>query len=220
LADALSALGVVLGRLGELEEAEGLLVEAVDVYVELGDGKGVASSRCNLGAVRGGLGDLEGAEGLLTEALDMNQAHEDDYGIAVSLNNLGIVFWGKGDLTEAEAHLEKGLSLVGDHTPSMESLGKELATSVLDNLARVRFCSNGFMDDLLRRLPGGYSLEDIDILRGWMSMLEGHSLASQGRWEEAWELVEAGERVIEGLGDLRPSRFAWQGVRLVGDRGG
>ena len=134
------------------------------------------------------------------------------------MNNLGIVFSGKGDLAEAEAYFEKCLSLVGDYKPSSESLGKELATSVLDNLARVRFCSNGFIDDLLGRLPGGYSLEDIGILRGWMSMLEGHSLASRGRWEEAWELVEGGERVIMGLGDLRPSRFAWQGVRLVRDR--
>jgi hypothetical protein len=25
--------------------------------------------------------------------------------------------------------------------------------------------------------------------------------------------------MVEGLGVLRPSRYAWQGVRLVGDRG-
>ena len=206
--------------MGELQEAEKLLVEAADAYAELDDGEGVASSRSNLGAVRGGLGDLEGAEEILAEALEMNREHEDHYGVAVSLNNLGIVFWEKGDLAEAEAHFEKCLSLVGELKSSGESLRKELATSVLDNLVRVRFCSNGFMDDLLGRLPGGYSLEDIGILRGWMSMLEGHSLASQGRWEEALKLVEAGERVIAGLGDLRPSRFAWQGVRLVGDLGG
>jgi hypothetical protein len=96
----------------------------------------------------------------------------------------------------------------------------ELIVSVLDNLARVRFGSNGLMDDLFGRVPSGVSLEDVGILNGWKSMLDGHKLASQGRWEEALGLVESGERAIEGLGDLRPYRYAWQGVRLVGDRGG
>ena len=70
------------------------------------------------------------------------------------------------------------------------------------------------------RVPGDCSIEDIGILKGWRLMLEGHSLASHGRWEEALVLVEGGERLIEGLGELRPSRYTWQGVGQVGDRGG
>jgi tetratricopeptide (TPR) repeat protein len=191
----------------------------MEVYVELEDGEGVASARCNLGAVRGGLGELEGAEEDLAEALEMNREREIDYGVAVSLNNLGIVFWGKGEIAEAEAHFEKSFSLVRDLKPLRGGLKRALLVSVLDNLARVRFGSNGLMDDLFGCVPSGVSLEDVGILNGWKSMVEGHSLASQGRWEEAWELVESGERMVEGLGDLRPYRYAWQGVRMVGDRG-
>ena len=76
------------------------------------------------------------------------------------------------------------------------------------------------VDDLFGHVPGDGSLEEIGILEGWKSMLDGHSIASRGRWEEAWELVERGEKMVEGLRVLRPSRYAWQGVRLVGDRGG
>ena len=158
--------------------------------------------------------------GHLEEALELNRGRGDDYGVVVSLNNLGIVVWERGECGEAKAYFEKSLGLVGDLKSMGESLRRELVVSVLDNLARVRFGSNGLMDDLFGRVLGGGSLEEIGILEGWKSMLDGHSMASRGRWEEAWELVERGERMVEGLGLLRPFRYAWQGVRLVGDRGG
>jgi tetratricopeptide (TPR) repeat protein len=173
-----------------------------------------------LGAVKGGQGELEGALGLLEEALELNRGLGDDYGVAVSLNNLGIVVWERGECGEAEAYFEKSLGLVGDLNLLGESLRRKLVVSVLDNLARVRFGSNGLVDDLFGSVPGDGFLEEIGVLKGWKSMRDGHSTASRGRWEEAWELVERGERMVEGLGVLRPSRYAWRGVRLVGDRAG
>lgn len=65
------------------------------------------------------------------------------------------------------------------------------------------------------RVLGGGSLEEVGIPEGWKSMLDGHSMASRGRWGEAWELVERGERMVEGLGVLRARSSGWTGTSCL-----
>jgi tetratricopeptide (TPR) repeat protein len=206
-AEALNNLGVVLGRSGDLDGAEGALRGALEVYEGLDCLGGVASARLNLGVVSGERGEFVEAGELLDRSLEVLGESGDQYGYAACLNDLGVISWGSeegaGERFEEALGFARGLGLPG-------GLMVEMMGSVLDNLARVRLGSNRGVDDLLE-LASELSLE-VEALEGWGFLREGHELAARGLWGEAHELVVRGRRALGGSG---PSRFVWLSVGVV-----
>ncbi len=107
-------LGLVLARLGRLEEAG----EAHRRALEIDDG--LACAHNNLGMVLSAAGDASGAEAAHRRAIEL------DPGNAEAHNNLGNVLAVSGRAGEAEASYRQALTLKPDFTMALSNLGSVL----------------------------------------------------------------------------------------------
>jgi hypothetical protein len=89
---------------------------------------------------------------------------------------------------------------------------RELIIAVLENLSRIRMAANEPLDDLCEYMDSR-SIE-VDALKGWRLMRQGHLLASKGLWNEAWMMTERGDRALGCRGALAPTRFVWSSIGL------
>ncbi len=88
-ARALHVAGLALGKLRRNREAVDSLVEARDLYRELGDGAGLARVQDTLASVQASLGQLEAAASLYAISLVRKVLAGDRQGVALTLGNLG-----------------------------------------------------------------------------------------------------------------------------------
>ena len=100
---ALGNLGNIAYTRGDLDEAERLYREALEIFSTLGSLKGQAAVPGNLGIIAWTRGDLDEAERLFNEALELNRKLGSLEGQANQLGNLGIIAEERGDLAQAAA---------------------------------------------------------------------------------------------------------------------
>jgi tetratricopeptide (TPR) repeat protein len=111
-------LGIARAYQGDLERANALFEESLELYREAGDGWGIAEILNNLGLIAGAQGQIDGARVLLEESLKVRRELGDKRGIAMSLFNLGEGLL-DDDFERTEVMIEEGLRLwraLGDKT--------------------------------------------------------------------------------------------------------
>jgi len=132
----LSSIGMGYHGIGRYEQAEPLLLEALDLYRRtLGESAPEVAESCyKLGCVVQRRGDYPRAQGLLERAYDMQRVRSADGGLdaALTLDRLGAVVWVQGDTPRGEETLKRALEihrrlLGGDHPRIVMSLHR-LAT--------------------------------------------------------------------------------------------
>jgi serine/threonine-protein kinase len=115
LAAALSALGVVLKERSELDRAEALEQEALQLRKRLFGARSpqVALSLSELASIASAKGQLDDSERLYREALAIDRkAYGDEHTmVAKDFDNLGVVLWRKGAYDQAEGAYEPALRL-------------------------------------------------------------------------------------------------------------
>ena len=134
----LDNLGVVLGNLGELAEAQKIFEHALAIReARLGtDHPDVGWSLSNLGVVLGKLGALPKAREMLERALVIRLARlgGDHPDVATNLSSLGVVLGALGKLPEAQTMLEQALVIrqtrLGSGHPATRRTRDSLATVV------------------------------------------------------------------------------------------
>jgi tetratricopeptide (TPR) repeat protein len=104
-------IGRTLIRLGRLDEARHSLVEAVRIWVDLGDTVGQAHDRLNLGEVYMRLGQLDEALRHAHQALDLYLEAGHESGQANALNNCGYLYAQLGEHEQALWQCEQALRL-------------------------------------------------------------------------------------------------------------
>jgi DNA-binding SARP family transcriptional activator len=132
--DALSSLGAVLRRLGQLGEAIGPLNEAM--LLEQDQGRLRPGTVGRLGVVRWELGQLREAAELHARALTMYRTIGSVAGQAVALANLGETLLLLGEIDPAAEHLSRAIELyreVGNRDGEVEAMcGRAIAYSYQD----------------------------------------------------------------------------------------
>ncbi|KAL7559985.1 hypothetical protein ACA910_013482 [Epithemia clementina (nom. ined.)] len=128
VASAISCMGNVKNRLGELDEALQQYMEALDIYkaiqdkVTSADSKAVAIRDVTatlkvIGMVRAKMGDLDGAMGFFTEAMTLLRSpcvESSPIGREITasvLARMGSIFVKKGDLDQAMEHYREAYEL-------------------------------------------------------------------------------------------------------------
>ena len=111
-ARALEGAGVHARDWGDLNEAQRLHEQAMDLRREAGDTAGVVSSLNNLGTLANMMGDFDRARSLYEECLAAGRKNNDAIGIIASLSNLGMVARSQGELARARALYEECLTAV------------------------------------------------------------------------------------------------------------
>jgi tetratricopeptide (TPR) repeat protein len=117
VAKALSALGDIEWREGDLESATTTLQRAIAIFEELGDREGVARAHRSLGMADLIVGEYRNARTSLEAALEASRAAEDVRGEAWALQNLAWIAYVDGRPDESEGRLHQSLVLfeqIGD----------------------------------------------------------------------------------------------------------
>jgi predicted ATPase/DNA-binding CsgD family transcriptional regulator len=107
----LLAAGIMAGRLGNVERAQHLLTESIDLFRAGGDQKRLAFALFTLGVGAQRQGDYEAARLRLAESLEVSRAAGDQPGIGLALSSLGLVASYQGREAEARALSEESLVL-------------------------------------------------------------------------------------------------------------
>jgi predicted ATPase/transcriptional regulator with XRE-family HTH domain len=107
----LSWAGVMVGDLGEVEQARAHLNEALALARRLGDPTEIATALNNLGVMAFRQADYDAAQALHEEGLSLERAHSRPTGIASALHNLGNVAYRRGDHATARSRYEEALAL-------------------------------------------------------------------------------------------------------------
>ncbi|MBM3186756.1 MAG: tetratricopeptide repeat protein, partial [Bacteroidetes bacterium] len=92
---------------GQIEKAEKLQLEALNIRRQLGDMKGISTSLAIIGHLNKEKGDFDKAVKLYLESIEIKKQLGDKKGISSSLFNLGNLYRDKNKIEEAETiHLE------------------------------------------------------------------------------------------------------------------
>jgi DNA-binding winged helix-turn-helix (wHTH) protein/tetratricopeptide (TPR) repeat protein len=120
-ARTLNDLAVLFYQHGDLDKAEKMWREAIDVFRAVGDTEGLAASSNNVGDVLLTRGRLTEARKLLEQAIAGYQLVGDRSGIALVKADLGSIALQRAELSEAQANYEKAFAIgseMGDKSAS------------------------------------------------------------------------------------------------------
>jgi predicted ATPase/class 3 adenylate cyclase len=126
-AAAISGAAFLAEAQGDLERAQALHEEALVLYQESGDMKGVAGALGGLGTIARQRGDLDTARSRHQDALDTWRRLGDAAGAAGALLDLGLTRQLEGDYAGAEPELLEGLDLfrqAGDRSGEAHALNR------------------------------------------------------------------------------------------------
>ncbi|HLJ68138.1 MAG TPA: tetratricopeptide repeat protein [Chloroflexota bacterium] len=130
-AKATQFAGTLAYEQGNLDDAERFYLAARQLYLDLGDVRGLAAVATGLGNVAWERADFETARTLFESSLNLHQQVGDDIGAAAALNNLGNVACDEENLTDAERFYQRALELYRDRR------NRRGAAVVLNNLGAV-----------------------------------------------------------------------------------
>jgi tetratricopeptide (TPR) repeat protein len=224
-AKALWGLGYLATLQGDQERGRSSLGEALALYRELEDKKGIANSLSNLGRIEMVRGDHDSTRTLLEEGLEVARESGDEWTIGYALNTRALWAHDQGDLEGANALWEEALALgrkLGDTvrvSTVLHSMG--YAQCVLGNHERAEVLAGEALalSREMKDTPG----EALSILTLGIAKMQGgeleraealveESLALHrelGLDRDAAECLEVMAEVAGGLGEERRAARLW-----------
>jgi predicted ATPase/DNA-binding SARP family transcriptional activator/Tfp pilus assembly protein PilF len=133
-ARVLTGAGRLACAQGDYPEARSLFQQTLEIFQELSDKRGIASSWVNLGLVASMQGNHSEARAFYEQALALHRAIGNLYGVATALGNLGGVAWEQGEYATARAFYEEELA-IRRHLREPEGIASSL--SALGGLAQL-----------------------------------------------------------------------------------
>ena len=112
-------------RQGDLDVAERLYAEALELFRELGDDDEVGRAIAELGGVALARGDFDGASALYEESVPIFRAQQNNVRLAVALSNLGAIANMRKEPEAAIGYLEDAIALARE-TGDQDGLGISL----------------------------------------------------------------------------------------------
>jgi predicted ATPase len=198
---ALEGLSWLANEQGDLDRAEAIAEEGLELSVEAGiEGSVAASLRLILGEVAERQGDHRRAQGLFEDGLKLHRQSGDRRGVAWALGGLGNLYYDLEDYEQAMQFYEEGLTLSRElggtqpHGDFLISLGYESLlqgdyerAAALNEEAAVLFREHG--------RKGGLELA-LDNL-GWAALLSGDHQRAKALHEESLALCrELGNKYV------------------------
>ncbi len=134
-AAAYGNLGLLHKTRGDLDEAERMYKQALEINEALGRKEGMASNYGNLGNLYRTRGELDAAEKMYKQSLEIEEALGRKEGMASDYCNLGLLYKTRGELDDAERMYKKAMEI-------NEALGRAEGMALdygnLGNLYRTR----------------------------------------------------------------------------------
>jgi predicted ATPase/transcriptional regulator with XRE-family HTH domain len=197
---AFQAAGVLARTQGDHQQAKAFLGQALELFRQEDDARGMAFSLNSLGTVALYVGELRHAHALHAEGLALMRTVGDPDGIAALLANLGYGALLRGECTRAIAHCEESLALY-------RGLGSKLGSAnVLGILGRA-VLEQGDHGRAIPLLREGLALNR-EVGNKWYTVecLEGLAgAAAAGQPERSVRLLAAAAALCDRIGVGLPS---------------
>ncbi|HEY5579001.1 MAG TPA: adenylate/guanylate cyclase domain-containing protein, partial [Acidimicrobiia bacterium] len=120
VARALSGAGLLAIRRLDFPRAKSALGEGLDLYRQLGDGRGEARQTYLLGVLAWFEDDLEEADRLISQAESVSRANGEDWALAWSLAVKGTMARLRGDLDQARRHMTESHQIFLDRMGTLD----------------------------------------------------------------------------------------------------
>jgi predicted ATPase/class 3 adenylate cyclase len=190
-----NSAGILAMRDGDRERAKDLVQEAVDLFDQANDRKGLASALNNLGTLWRDLGDKQQAETYFDRSYSLFQQEGLD-SAAIALSNLALAVRDRGDLDRARALFEDSLAM---HQESGDLWSVALCKGSLGELAMMRGDQATAKEHLSDALALSHDLKDSRNVGLTLSTL-GALAVDAGDNERAAHLFAAGKKVLGDSG--------------------
>ena len=203
-ARALDGAGALTAAQGDLDLAAARHAEALQLWREIGDQRGMISSLTNLGLIADEQGDARRATGFLEHALRLARANEDRRGEAVALANLGQVALTLLDYEHAVSYLSQSATLFNDLSDQRSQ------AAVLANLGVLEFLIGDYARATRCHEEALTLLRDLGDLQGEADEILnlGHAVQQAEDLERAETLFREALDRYEQLGDRSGKAFA------------
>jgi predicted ATPase/DNA-binding SARP family transcriptional activator/Tfp pilus assembly protein PilF len=133
-ARVLTGAGRLACAQGDYPEARSLFQQTLEIFQELSDKRGIASSWVNLGLVASMQGNHSEARAFYEKALALHREIGNLVGVAAALGNLGGAAWEQGEYATARSYYEEELAI---RRQLKEPEGIASSLSVLGSLAQL-----------------------------------------------------------------------------------
>ena len=107
----LGNLGLIYRKRGDLDTAQQMHLESLEIAKKLGLLRGMARQYGNLGIIYWTRGDLDRAEQMFRDGLKIDEKLGRLEGMASKYGNLGVIYMDRGDLAKAEQMILKSLEI-------------------------------------------------------------------------------------------------------------
>ena len=114
---ALNNIGIIFDIQGDYDNGIDYYSQSLEIYEEMGNKEGIASSLNNLGAIYKVQGNYAKAIDYFTQNLKISEEIGNKRGIAASLNNIGLIFQEQSDYSKALDYFTQSLKIteeIGD----------------------------------------------------------------------------------------------------------
>ena len=128
---ALNNIGIIFDIQGDYDKGIDYYSQSLEIFEEMGNKEGIASSLNNLGAIYKVQGNYAKAIEYFTQNLKISEEIGNKRGIAASLNNIGLIFQELGDYSKALDYFTQSLKIneeIGD---------KKGVSSCLNNIGAI-----------------------------------------------------------------------------------
>lgn len=207
-ARAYKAAGNLANKQGDAAVALRFQHRSLDLYQQIGDRRGVASTCLNLGNAASSQAEFAAARNWHQQALELFRELDDRPHIAMSLDNLGNSVRGLGDLTQARVLQEESLAL-------RRELGDRYGESIaLNNLGHGALLEG---DPVRARRLGEAGLaiaRDLNYTYGISYLLNhlGRVAVENGEYGTAQSLLEEAHMLSRRLGDEYGLAYGFEGL--------
>ncbi len=198
-AKLLHTLGVVLQRLGRLDEAADTLSKSIKIGEKLGRTVHVAMALNSLGVVLQRQGRLDEAADALSKSIKIGEKLDRTLHVAKALNSLGSVLQRQGKFDEAVDAFRRSYNLL------VELEDQRGQAMVLNSLGGV-LQRQGKFDEAVDAFRRSYNLlVELEDQRGQAMVLNslGGVLQRKGKFAEAIETFQRSYDISDKLGDER-----------------
>lgn len=197
MAKSLHMMGIAAYFVGNYDKAIQKFNEAIDVFKNLDDQGGIASSYNNIGLVHRAQGDLDKAIEYNKKSLEIQEQLGDKQGIASALGNLGIIYQAQGNIKKAIDYNSRCLKIQEEIKDERGIAGS------LNNIANL-LIDQGNEDKALeyfnRSIEIYEKMNDYSGLAGAFSNIGG-IYHSRGDYSEAIKFFQESLKIEEKIGD-------------------
>ncbi|MEO6695198.1 MAG: tetratricopeptide repeat protein [Ignavibacteria bacterium] len=209
VANSKGAAGILAIHQGQYDESEILIEDALKIFKETGNQKGIANSLNSLGLNAVDKSDYKKAKEYLYESLKLRREINHRLGICSTSNSLGLLFLIEGDFVNAKKYWEETLEISLEINDSMyEGIAYSNLAQIYDNLGDLQKSKEYFEKGLqLDRELGNKNGICISLFNlGNVAYLSGDYILSRQLYDESLALsketgyLQATLYALTGLG--------------------